>query len=67
MFSVEQTELQIAASGGHKRKSIHHNTKKKFVAVMLLQKVQFVLKMQHISFVIRRHAIVTIKSAVTTQ
>jgi len=37
------------------------------VVVILLQKLKFILKIKYISFVIRRHGIVTIRSANTTQ
>ena len=48
-------------------KPSHHNTMEKFVAANLLQKLQFILKIQYISVIIRRHGIVKIWSTSTTQ
>jgi len=40
----------------HMQKLSHHNTMEKFVVAILLQKLQFILKIQYIS-IIRRHGI----------
>jgi hypothetical protein len=50
--------LRYATLDANTRKPSHHNTTEKFVVAILLQKLQFVLKIQYISVVISRHGTV---------
>jgi len=66
-MEMKNNKSQIATLDAHTLQPSHHNTMEKFAVAILLQTLQFIVNIQYISVVIRKHRIVKIRSTSTTQ